>query len=312
MASERLKRVIRNPRRIFLGLLTRTVRIWPDKLYLQLRYYFEMGQKLNLKNPKSFTEKIQWLKLYNRKPEYTTMVDKYAVKQYVADIIGKEYIIPTLGVWDRPEDIDWDALPNQFVLKTTHGGGGGGVVICKDKATFNSQEAHQKLQCSLNSDIYLNYREWPYKNVPKRIIAEKFMMESESQKSDSDLADYKFYCFNGEPIYCQVIRDRRTKETIDFYDMEWQHMPFVGLNPRVSNGETPVLKPTNLNTMIDVCRKLSKDIPFVRVDLYVIDNKEYFGEITFFPASGIGKFEPVEWDEKLGSQIKLPINITKK
>lgn len=307
MAAERLKRIIKNPRRIFLGLLTRTARIWPDKLYLQLRYYLEMGQKLNFKNPKSFTEKIQWLKLYNRKPEYTTMVDKYAVKEYVANKIGREYIIPTLGVWDRPEDIDWDALPNQFVLKTTHGGGGGGVVICKDKTTFNRQEACNKLQRSLNSDIYLNYREWPYKNVPKRIIAEKFMIESGPQKAEGDLADYKFYCFNGEPTYCQVIRDRRTKETIDFYDMEWNHMPFVGLNPKVCNGETPVLRPTNLNTMIDICRMLSKDIPFARVDLYVIDNKEYFGEITFFPASGIGKFEPKEWNEKLGDLINLPL-----
>lgn len=307
MALERLKRIIKNPRRIFAGLLYRTAKIWPDKLYLQLLYYFEMGHKLNLKNPKTFTEKLQWLKLYNRKPEYTTMVDKYAVKEYVAKKIGNEYIIPTLGVWDTIEDIDWNSLPDQFVLKTTHGGGGGGVVICRDKVTFNRQAASQKLRYSLNSDIYLNYREWPYKNVPKRIIAEKFMMESGIQKADSDLADYKFYCFNGEPTYCQVIRDRRTKETIDFYDMEWNHMPFVGLNPKVSNGVLPVVKPKHLDKMIDICRKLSKDIPFARVDLYVINEAIYFGEITFFPASGIGKFEPKGWDKKLGHLINLPL-----
>ena len=306
MASERLKRIIKNPRTIFLGFLTRTARIWPDKLYLQLLYYFEMGQKLDLKNPKAFTEKLQWLKLYNRRSEYTTMVDKYAVKEYVANKIGEEYIIPTLGVWNRVEDINWDALPDRFVLKTTHGGGGGGVVICKDKMTFNRQEACNKLQQSLNSDIYINLREWPYKDVPKRIIAEKFMMESHSHKEDSDLTDYKFYCFNGEPTYCQVIRDRRTKETIDFYDMQWSHMPFVGLNPKVSNGKVPVVKPTNLNSMVEICQKLSKGIPFARVDLYIIDNSIYFGEVTFFPASGIGKFEPKGWDKKLGDLINLP------
>lgn len=288
---------------LIIRILCKTASFWPDKLYLYLRYYFEMGKKLNLKNPQTFTEKLQWLKLYNRKPEYTTMVDKFAVKEYVAEKIGTEYIIPTLGVWDKVEDIDWESLPNQFVLKTTHGGGSGGVVICKDKATFNRQKACQKLQHSLKSDIYLNYREWPYKDVPKRIIAEKFMMESGPQKVDNDLADYKFYCFNGEPIYCQVIRDRRTKETIDFYDMEWNHMPFVGLNPVVSNGGIPVVRPVYLNNMIDVCRKLSKDIPFARVDLYVIDDKVYFGEITFFPASGIGGFSPNEWNEKLGNLI---------
>ena len=303
---ERLKRIIKNPRRIFIGLLTRTALIWPDKLYLQLRFYFEMGQKLNVKSPKTFNEKLQWLKLYNRKPEYTMMVDKYAVKQYVADKIGEEYIIPTLGIWTRVEEIDWESLPNQFVLKTTHGGGSGGVVICKDKAKLDKIGASRKLQQSLNSDIYRNYREWPYKNVPKRIIAEKYMMESISLNEDSDLVDYKFYCFNGTPTYCQVIRDRNTNETIDFYDMEWNHMPFVGLNPVIGNGLNPVKKPLLLNKMIEICHTLSIDIPFSRIDLYVIDEKVYFGEITFFPASGIGTFTPTEWNYKLGKMIELP------
>lgn len=307
MQFNSFKKKIKHPRRFFTGLLSRTASLWSDRLYLQLLYYFEMGQRLNLKNPQRFTEKLQWLKLYNRKSEYTTMVDKYAAKKYVANKIGEGFIIPTLGVWDRVEEIDWDTLPNQFVLKTTHGGGGGGVVICKDKATFNIQEACRKLQHSLNSDIYLKYREWPYKNVPKRIIAEMFLMESHPQKSDTDLVDYKFYCFNGAPIYCQVIRDRRTKETVDFYDMQWNHMPFVGLNPVVNNGNTPVIRPANLDVMIEICRKLSKDIPFARVDLYVIDDKEYFGEITFFPRSGLGCFKPNEWNKKLGSLIKLPL-----
>lgn len=277
----------------------------PDKWYLSLRYRFKMGHWINWKNPVTFTEKLQWLKLYNRKPEYTMMVDKYAVKDYVAKIIGKEYIIPTLGVWDKPEDIDWDALPDQFVLKTTHGGGGGGVAICKDKATFNKATAIAKLKESLTSDIYSGLREWPYKNVPKRIIAEKYMAP-EKTVAPKDLPDYKFFCFNGEPKYCQVIRDRHTKETIDFYDMKWNHQEFVGLNPVAHNGLTPVARPENLDEMKDICRKLSKSEPFVRVDLYVIDDKKYFGELTFYPASGMGVFTPEEWNGKLGDLLTLP------
>ena len=264
-----------------------------------------MNHWINWKNPKTCTEKLQWLKLYNRKPEYTTMVDKYAVKSYVASIVGKKYVIPTLGVWDKPEEIDWNSLPNQFVLKTTHGGGGGGVVICKDKTTFDKESAIAKLNESLGSDIYLNYREWPYKNVPKRIIAEKFMAPKKTEVP-KDLPDYKFFCFNGEPKYCQVIRDRHTKETIDFYDMEWNHMPFVGLNPVARNGLTPVARPGNLDEMKDICRKLADSKSFVRVDLYVIDNKSYFGELTLYPASGMGVFTPEEWNNRLGDLLTLP------
>lgn len=277
----------------------------PDATYLKLLYRFMMGHRLDLKNPQTFTEKLQWLKLYNRKPEYTTMVDKYAVKEYVGNIIGEEYIIPTLGVWDKPDDIDWDSLPNQFVLKTTHGGGGGGVVICRDKTTFNKANAKSKLEASMRGDIYKSLREWPYKNVPKRIIAEKFMAPEKSL-APKDLPDYKFFCFNGEPKYCQVIRDRHTNETIDFYDMYWNHQEFVGLNPVARNGLTPVARPENLDEMKDICRKLAKDIPFVRVDLYVIDDKKYFGELTLYPASGLGVFTPEEWNNKLGDLLTLP------
>ena len=276
----------------------------PDKLYLSLRYRFIIGHWIDWKNPKTFTEKIQWLKVYNRKPEYTTMVDKYAVKRYVADRIGEDYVIPTIGVWEKTEDIDWDSLPNQFVLKTTHGGGGGGVVICRDKSIFNRQMAVAKLNESLASDIYSNLREWPYKNVYRRIIAEKFIASCKSSTA-KDLPDYKFFCFNGEPKYCQVIRDRHTKETIDFYDMQWNHQDFVGLNPVASNGLNPVARPKHLDEMVAICRKLSADIPFVRVDLYVVDDKEYFGELTFFPASGLGWWTPEDADEKIGSYLNI-------
>ena len=287
------------------SIISNFFRWLPDATYLKLLYRFKMGHRLNLKNPQTFTEKLQWLKLYNRKPEYTKMVDKYAVKEYVANIIGDEYIIPTLGVWDKPEDIDWDSLPNQFVLKTTHGGGGGGVVICKDKTTFDKTTAISKLKESMASDIYSGLREWPYKNVPKRIIAEKFMAPEKSP-APKDLPDYKFFCFNGEPKYCQVIRDRHTKETIDFYDMDWNHMPFVGLNPVARNGLTPVARPGNLDEMKEICRKLADSKSFVRVDLYVIDDKSYFGELTLCPASGMGAFTPSEWNGKLGDLLALP------
>ena len=290
---------------LMASIISNFFRWLPDAAYLKLLYRFKMGHRLDLKSPQTFTEKLQWLKLYNRKPEYTTMVDKYAVKQYVANIIGEEYIIPTLGVWDKPEDIDWDSLPNQFVLKTTHGGGGGGVVICREKGTFDKTTAIAKLKESMASDIYSGLREWPYKNVPKRIIAEKFMAPEKSP-SPKDLPDYKFFCFNGEPKYCQVIRDRHTKETIDFYDMDWNHMPFVGLNPVARNGLTPVARPGNLGDMKDICRKLAEAKSFVRVDLYVIDDKSYFGELTLSPASGMGVFTPVEWNGKLGDLLTLP------
>ena len=289
----------------FLGFL-------PDKLYLSLLYRCLMGHWIDWKNPKTFSEKLQWLKLYDFKPEYTQMVDKLAVKDYVADRIGKEYIIPTLGVWDRVEDIDWDSLPNQFVLKTTHGGGGGGVVICKDKSTLDKTKAMEQLSRSMHSNAGYSLREKPYLNVPRKIIAEKFMTPKKSP-APADLPDYKFFCFDGEPVYCQVIRDRHSNETIDFYDMEWKHMPFVGLNPVAKNGLNPVAKnglnpvakPLHLDTMKDICRKLSKDMRFSRIDLYVIDDKTFFGEITLFPASGLGEFTPLEWNERLGYLIKL-------
>lgn len=299
-----IKYTLYSPSKLLLAVLTRVAPILPDKLCLKWRFRLQMGYKLDLKNPQTFSEKLQWLKLYNRKPEYTQMVDKFAVKEYVAKIIGEEYIIPTLGVWDKFDDIDFDKLPDQFVLKTTHGGGNTGVVICKDKSTLDKDAAKRKLNRSLKSDIYRTLKEWPYKDVKKRIIAEKFI-DSEGHQ---DLPDYKFYCFNGDPTYCQVIRDRNSKETIDFYDMEWNHMPFVGLNPVAKNGLIPVTKPEHLANMVNMCRQLAAGIPFSRIDWYVVNGKVHFGEITFFPASGLGEFTPKEWNYTIGSLIKLPNN----
>lgn len=296
----KLIRAIKSPKRILIYILNKCARLFSDKRFLQIKFRLEMGKKLDLDNPKTFNEKLQWLKLYNRKPEYTTMVDKYAVKDYVANIIGKEHIIPTLGVWNSVDEIDWEALPNQFVLKTTHGGGGGGVVICKDKATFDKNKARKTLQKSLDSDIYWNYREWPYKDVPKRIIAEKYMID----ESGYELKDYKFFCFNGKVECFKVDFDRFTSHKANYYDRNAMLLPFWETAYPADHSKI-FDKPKNFNKMIEYAEILSKDIPFVRIDFYNINGKIYFGEITFFPAAGMGKFEPEEWDYTLGNNLKL-------
>lgn len=278
----------------------------PDKWYLQMLYRRIFNKKLDLGNPKGFNEKLQWMKLYDRRPIYTTMVDKFAVKKYVADIIGEEYIIPTLGVWDRPEDIEWDKLPNQFVLKCTHDSGG--LVICRDKSKLDKGTAIEKLRASLKRNYWLAGREWPYKDVPRRIIAEKYM---EVNPQIKDLPDYKWYCFNGEPKYCQVIQNRSSEEKIDFFDTEWKHQEFVGLNPVDGPVAGPAAvepaRPVNLEAHIRIARELSKDMPFSRVDLYEINDKTWFGEITLYPTSGTsGTFTPERYNEILGDMIKLP------
>ncbi|MCF0177858.1 MAG: glycosyl transferase [Bacteroidales bacterium] len=295
---------ILHPRLVLLGVLGRCAKyIKSDELYLKLRFRLEMRKRLNLKNPKTFNEKLQWLKLYNRKPEYTTMVDKYAVKQYVADKIGDEYIIPTLGVWDKPEDIDYDSLPDKFVLKTTHGGGGTGVLLCRDKATFNKEEACRKLNKSLQSDIYVNLREWPYKDVPKRIIAEQFI-ENESGKG---LTDYKFFCFNGRTDCVMACYERVSGHTkFYFFDKDWQ---LLRLNVRGKNAPQgfSMPKPENYDKMIDLANTVSKDIPFLRLDLYNVNGRIYFGEMTFFPQSGFDRNLLSETEDRFGSLINITI-----
>lgn len=272
----------------------------PTEYMLKRAYRRHNKMELNLKNPQTFCEKINWLKLHDRKPEYTIMVDKYLAKNYVAEKVGEQYIIPTLGVWDKPEDIDFDILPDRFVLKTTHNSGG--VLICKSKSSFDQPSAIRFLKEQLKHDIYTNTREWPYKNVPRRIIAEKLIEIPDKE----DLTDYKIFCFNGEPRYIQVIQDRNTNETIDFFDTDWNHQEFYGLNPKAHQSNSEIARPTNLSDMIEIARKLSKDIPFVRVDLYQTVEGVYFGELTFYPASGLGSFTPEEWNQRLGDMIKLP------
>jgi len=275
------------------------LKILSDKQYIRYAFKARINKKLNLKNPKTFNEKLQWLKLYNRIPRYTTMVDKYAVKKYVANLIGEEHIIPTIGVWDRVEDIDFESLPNQFVLKCTHDSGG--VIICRDKDSFNFDLAKSKLEKSLKRDFYNCGREWPYKDVPRKVIAEQYM-----EDNSKDLVDYKIHNFNGVPKIILICRDRYKKSglTEDFYSDTWEHFDVKRPGHPNSSG---IECPKELEKMLELSKVLSKDIPFVRTDFYTINHKIYFGELTFFPASGFEKFVPEEYDELFGSWIELPV-----
>lgn len=289
-----------NPNRLMLAILTRLANILPDRLYLQIMFRLEMGYKLDFDNPQTFSEKLQWLKLYNRKPEYTTMVDKAAVKEYVAKIIGEEYIIPTLGVWDRFEDIDFDSLPNQFVLKTTHGGGNTGVVICKDKSSFDMASAKAKLNKSLRSCIYRRYKEWPYKDVKHRIIAEEYITDS-----NGELNDYKFSTYNGEVTDVMICLERNSGDTkFYFFDSNWNLLRY---NKRGKDAPTDftIPKPENMDKMFEIAAALSKNTPYLRVDLYNVDGKVYFGELTFFPQSGFDRNLLKDTEILFGSRIKI-------
>lgn len=270
----------------------------PDEKYLKKKFKAKLGYELNLSNPQTFNEKLQWLKLNDRKPIYTTMVDKYAVKQYVADAIGDEYIIPTLGVWDRPEDIDWDSLPNQFVLKVTHDSGG--LVICTDKSKLDKKKAVRKLNKSLRCDYYKMHREWPYKDVRRRVIAEKYMTD----ESGIELKDYKIFDFDGEPKFIQVDYNRFVEHKRNLYTTDWEYIDAAIQYPTDKTNQ--IKKPECLNEMLELARKLSAGIPHIRTDFYCINNKIYFGELTFYHESGMAKFTPEEFGLEVGSWLKLP------
>lgn len=302
----RLTRLFKEPWHYVFIIVYHTRALWPDKLYLSLIYRSKMGHWIDWKNPKSFTEKLQWLKVYDYKPEYTKMVDKLAAKDYVASRIGEEYIIPTLGVWDRVEDIDWDFLPEQFVLKTTHGGGGCGVAVCSDKTHFDKSKAIKKLQISMHSNAGKTYREKPYLNVPRKIIAEKYIVEHNVRESDEslDLRDYKFFCFNGKVKFFKIDFGRFVEHHANYYSPEGKLLPFgeKGLEPDPSHIE---VMPNNLSRMIDIAQKLSNGFKFLRVDLYNVNENIYFGELTFYPAAGIGSFAPEKWDKTIGSWLNI-------
>lgn len=275
-------------------------RILPDDVYLKWIFPARVGYLLDLKNPKTFNEKLQWLKLHDRKPEYTKMVDKIEAKEYVASIIGEEYIIPTIGVYNSVDEIDFDTLPKQFVLKCSHDSGG--IVICRDKNKLDKKAAIEKLRKGLKQNFYWQNREWPYKNVKPRIIAEIYMED----ESGCQLKDYKFFCFDGKPLFLFVATDRGKKDVetkFDFFDMEWNHLPFTNGHP---NSNILPKKPQNFEKMKQLAAMLAKGKTEVRVDLYNVDGRIYFGELTFTHWSGLVPFEPCEWDLKFGQLISLP------
>lgn len=295
---------IKKPKRIIVMLMTKGLfRGMKDEKYLELLYWLVTDNKLNLENPKSYNEKIQWLKLYDRKPLYTKLVDKYEVRKYIAEEIGEEHLIPLLGVWDNFDDIDFDLLPNQFVLKCTHDSGG--LVICKDKSKFNKKSARKKIKASLKRNYYFPAREWPYKNVNPRIIAEKYM----SEPSSEGLTDYKFFCFNGNPEFLYVSRglENHSTASISFLSMDGKFMPFKRKDYK--NFDTLPKMPVNFEYMIMLVKKLARQInsPFIRVDLYEISGKVYFSELTFSTCGGMIPFDPPEYDIKIGKMLDLSI-----
>lgn len=292
---------LRNPKATFIMLFsTKYTKFLKDEIFLHKKFFLIMGKKLDLKNPKTYNEKLQWLKLYDRKPEYTTMVDKYEVRRYIANTIGEEYLIPLIGVWDKFDDIDFDKLPNQFVIKCTHDSGG--VVICENKSELDIDLVRKKINKCLKRNYYYAHREWPYKNAKPRIIVEHYMVD----ESGNELKDYKFFCFNGEPKALHVITGRRVYDTrLDCFDMEFNHIP---LSQEYKNAIKHIEKPSGFKEMIRLANILTRDIPHVRVDFYDINGQVYFGELTFHPFSGFEKIEPEEYDELFGSWLNLPEN----
>ena len=280
--------------------LNRLVYVLPDKWYLFFRFKNRVGYWPHLNHPRTFNEKLQWLKLNDRHAEYTQMVDKIDAKKYVASIIGDKYIIPTLGVWNSVDEIEWDKLPNQFVIKVSSDSGG--IVVCKDKQTLDIEKAKEKLTNGWGKNYYVHNKEYPYRDLTPRIIAEEY----KEDESGYELRDYKIFCFNGEPKILFVASDRQkaSEDTkFDFFDLNWNHLPFTNGHP---NSKEHIAKPKNFEEMLEIAKKLSVGIPQVRIDLYNCNGQIYFGEITFFHWSGMTAFDPVEWDFKLGKMIKLP------
>ncbi len=270
-----------------------------DEKYLKKRWKLFCNSDLNLDNPKTYAEKLQWLKLYDRNPVYSTMVDKYEVRRWVSERIGEEYVIPVLGVWNQFDEIDFEKLPNQFVLKCTHDSGS--YYICKDKSTFDLKKAKKKLSKALRLNYYNRSREFPYKNVKPRIIAEPYLED----ENYGELRDYKFFTFGGEPKILYITQGDRTKgeTTADFFDMDFNHLD---LKIDHEMGAIPPQKPVNFELMKELAQVLSQGTPQVRVDFYEVNGKVYFGELTFFHCAGYFEFTPEYWGEKWGDWVELP------
>lgn len=274
----------------------------PDEEYIKKKFKYMLEYDLNLENPKTFNEKLQWLKLYDHNKKYTLMADKYEAKKIAASVMGEKAVIPTLGIWDSFEQINFEQLPEQFVLKCTHGSGG--VIFVKDKNQLDKTKIKKELGASLKRKYFFHNREWPYKNIKPRIIAEKYMCD-EFQKSET-LVVYKIMCFNGKAKLIQVIQnDKTSKESIDYFDTEWN---LLTLRQNFPNSIEHIQKPERLKEMLEIAERFSRDSSFLRIDLYLINGNIYFSEFTFYSDGGMAEFEPREWDEVLGSWIELPMD----
>ena len=298
---KRIKKLFQRPELILILLLDKIALLFPDQLFLKYKFQLIMKAKLNLDAVETFNEKIQWLKLYDRKPIYTQMADKYEAKKYVAEIIGDSYIIPTIGIWDHVDDIDFDKLPDQFVLKCTHDSGG--IVICEDKSKLDLKAAKRKLKKRLKRNYYYTTREWCYKNIKPRIIAEKLIKNDKK----AELLDYKFLVFNGTVKTEFVCSQRYSRDglKVDFYDNGWNHLPF---ERKYGNNNDIIPRPYNFTEMKLMAEKIANSINalLLRLDFYEVNKKIYFGEITFYPGGGWESFQPKDWDYKLGEWLELP------
>lgn len=298
MKKEKLKYLAKHPQYLFLMLGHRGLFNWmKDETYLKIAYRAKMGKKLNLDNPTTYNEKIQWLKLNYRNPKLTQLADKYGVREYVREKIGEEYLIPLLGVWEDTDSIKFDDLPNQFVLKCTHDSGS--VIICKDKTVLDFDETRKKLDKVMKKNYYWGQREWVYDDIKPKIIAESYI----SSTSEKDLKDYKFFVFNGEVEFMFIASDRGKDTRFDFYDRDFNN---IKVKQKHKTANKPIEKPAKYEEMVILAQKLAADMPHARVDFYNVDGKILFGEITFFHFSGWEKFEPNQFDEKFGSYLELP------
>ena len=299
----KIRTFIENPQYFITSPASKGWLNWvPDSLYLKVLYRVIMGRKLNLKNPKEYNEKLQWLKLNDRKPEYSTMVDKYEVRGYIGDLLGDKYLIPCLGIYDSVDDIDIDALPDKFVLKCTHDSGS--VEICKDKSSFDIEGARHRLSQAMKRNYYATYREWPYKYVKPRIIAEGYL-----EGDGGDLKDYKVMCFNGEAKIIEVHENRFVEgkvHTQTFYDREWNIVPLTQIE--TVTVDRPGERPRQLDEILRLSELIAKNMYHARIDWYIEGDKIYFGEITFFDGSGFESFSTPEMERMLGDMINLPEN----
>ncbi len=297
MSVAGLKYFLTKPGGWFFFLSSRGLLNWmDDEAYIRRVFKYSLGYEPDLEHPKTFNEKLQWLKLHDHDPLYTRIVDKYEAKQYVAEKIGSEYVVPLVaGPWDSVREIDFDALPEQFVLKCTHDSGG--VVICRNRSAFDHKAAEEKLSKALRRNYYWSNREWPYKDVKPRILAEQYL-----EDDSGELRDYKVLCFNGVPRLIQVHKGRFTRHTQDYYDTDWNRLP---LEQGLPMSGQPDERPDFLDALLSLSAVLSASFPHVRVDFFHVHGRLYVGELTLYDSSGFERFEPSSYDRIFGDLIDL-------